>query len=1001
MKTGSVLALLAVVVLAGGCAGGGSEAQIDVSPEDQLEAEDSSSACQDSEDNDLDGATDCADEDCMGFVFCAPGQESTPGACGDDKDNDDDGKIDCDDTDCAGLGPCVADPEDDSEECADGSDNDGDSLADCDDSGCAGFRFCAPPPPLTEGTPALCQDDADNDGDQLLDCDDPDCQPFIACLPKPVPAEDTAALCQDQETNDEDELVDCEDPDCQGFVFCLPPDSPQEATAAQCKDDGDNDGDELVDCQDPDCQAFIFCQADQELTADACLDAEDNDGDQLTDCDDPDCQGYVFCLPPEVPTELTATNCQDGADNDGDAAADCDDPDCAGFVFCADMVEDSALACKDGKDNDGDQLTDCGDSDCWLWYFCGVYNGFPVADPWGSVFDGLERGKANLSTARETCEKLGARLPTAHELFRNNATSGTGAIGTVTSSEFLWTPLPSATDGQYIQVRLSDGAIQKATADKLNAFRCVWPLKQPPGFAGARCFGPPGDPCYLHDRVWNVDRTDRMALDWVAASAECSVHGAGLPLVGEWTEMLQSGLPGGTNAYNWTGNLVYWHSGGTGSTLVKWTGVAPTYWMPNYSDTYSLDWHVNPHAFRCMGLAQPDAFQKPPQQGCSGDCFKMFQGRRSPVVADGADRDKASVIQASEICRQLGAHLPNSTEFFDLLHAGWTAGSAAWMWTSSTLYWDFGGYGFNIMKWKDAGSLFASASWANSYYASAPAGPQAYRCIWRTADLSVPACPPKQRVVWDGAKFACDDAEGGSSSGSAYGMEAVDVWGDAWDGVQRPVATWSEAAAKCSSLGGRLPLPSELYRNNAATPLGGPGLGSPIDTSWLWTSIRPFKADTHVVVRISDGAASTQTDATPQAYRCVWPYGEADVLSGRNCVGKPGSACFTLPDGTIIDASDRPPMDFAAATAECVEAGGHLPDGRQLLRAITSGAPNGSDTWLWLTDVAYAYATTYGMMVLRWKDTGTPAWGGGQAQEAYAAGTAPQRFRCIYEPFLQ
>lgn len=202
-------------------------------------------------------------------------------------------------------------------------------------------------------------------------------------------------------------------------------------------------------------------------------------------------------------------------------------------------------------------------------------------------------------------------------------------------------------------------------------------------------------------------------------------------------------------------------------------------------------------------------------------------------------------------------------------------------------------------------------------------------------------------------------------------------------------------------MGGRLPLPSELYRNNATTPLGDKGLGTPLDTSWLWTSIRPYKAESHVVVRASDGTASTQPDATPQAYRCIWPYGQADALSGRNCVGKPAEGCFTTPDGTVIDSHDRPAMDFSAATAECASSGGHLPDGRQLLRAVTSGAPNGSDGWLWSTDVTYWYSGYYGLMVLRWKDTGTTSWAGGQPQESYTLGTSPQRFRCVYDPFLQ
>ncbi len=62
---------------------------------------------------------------------------ATETSCVDGIDNDLDGATDCADTECAGLGACG--PEDTDAICADGIDNDGDGLTDCADTGCASF----------------------------------------------------------------------------------------------------------------------------------------------------------------------------------------------------------------------------------------------------------------------------------------------------------------------------------------------------------------------------------------------------------------------------------------------------------------------------------------------------------------------------------------------------------------------------------------------------------------------------------------------------------------------------------------------------------------------------------------------------------------------------------------------------------------------------------------------------------------------------------------------
>ena len=61
-------------------------------------------------------------------------------------------------------------------------------------------------------------------------------------------------------------------------------------TEYDCGNGEDEDGDGLVDCCDDDCAAMAACGFE-----DICVDGEDNDCDGLSDCDDDDCMGTAAC----------------------------------------------------------------------------------------------------------------------------------------------------------------------------------------------------------------------------------------------------------------------------------------------------------------------------------------------------------------------------------------------------------------------------------------------------------------------------------------------------------------------------------------------------------------------------------------------------------------------------------------------------------------------------------------------------------------------------------
>ncbi len=86
---------------------------------------DETGLCDDGEDNDCDGATDCDDADCAAdpACVCIP-TENPEESCSDGIDNDCDGDTDCDDTDCDDDPACACSPKNASclsnEECCSG-----------------------------------------------------------------------------------------------------------------------------------------------------------------------------------------------------------------------------------------------------------------------------------------------------------------------------------------------------------------------------------------------------------------------------------------------------------------------------------------------------------------------------------------------------------------------------------------------------------------------------------------------------------------------------------------------------------------------------------------------------------------------------------------------------------------------------------------------------------------------------------------------------------------
>ncbi|MDC0715053.1 hypothetical protein POL68_41775 [Stigmatella sp. ncwal1] len=181
--------------------------------------------------------SDCASIGCMYLSQCGGTEpigalypyttgfeESSNASCSNGLDDDGDGYTDCADNECKYNSlVTVCTRENSIEACADGLDNDGDGYSDCNDFDCSRnpyVKICnaASYPFLAESSNATCSDGLDNDGDRYKDCRD------YQCLNNPLVTvcgnqENSITECSDGLDNDGDGVVDCSEGTCRENPF--------------------------------------------------------------------------------------------------------------------------------------------------------------------------------------------------------------------------------------------------------------------------------------------------------------------------------------------------------------------------------------------------------------------------------------------------------------------------------------------------------------------------------------------------------------------------------------------------------------------------------------------------------------------------------------------------------------------------------------------------------------------------------------------------------------
>ncbi|MFV2061309.1 MAG: hypothetical protein ACC653_11550 [Gammaproteobacteria bacterium] len=230
----------------------------------------------------------------------------------------------------------------------------------------------------------------------------------------------------------------------------------------------------------------------------------------------------------------------------------------------------------------------------------------------GNAWDFQNRKQEDYATATKICKDLGARLPTANEIYVGRGNAPTFAITAPDAQDVtIWALNPASETGAHAVVKIVSGAVSSVADTTLQFYRCVWEATRSNVLSGRACNGPAGNSCYqskvdLAGIVTDnddliADATDRVAMTMPSARAECQQAGGKLPDLREFSKLTHSSWPNGSNNLLWIDESMNWNDTGTyGYALGKWLNNATPAWQYDNALYGSKDVATALHYFRCV-----------------------------------------------------------------------------------------------------------------------------------------------------------------------------------------------------------------------------------------------------------------------------------------------------------------------------------------------------------------------------------------------------------------
>jgi hypothetical protein len=299
-------------------------------------------------------------------------------------------------------------------------------------------------------------------------------------------------------------------------------------------------------------------------------------------------------------------------------------------------------------------------------------------------YDAGDRPALTKAGAIWECGQAGGRLPTASELAEAVAVampSSGKALLLADEVDAASTTLASWTTGHANTLAFS------ATADNaFSAFRCVG-IRDPNtvqpalGSTTVQVTGP-GGPTGLA-----VDASDQDARGYRGALDACANGGGHLASPTELAALVDGGLPGATSKPLWTGDLVSLSTSPASWVVATFLTTAPPAHFNAGTRGSSVVAAGTTLPFRCVYPPLDPLFYAPDSTACWGSagCVAHTRTRADgatvQVFIDSGGRTPATFADAAAQCANLGAHLPTSSDLFELIRSGVNGTNQA-LWTS-------------------------------------------------------------------------------------------------------------------------------------------------------------------------------------------------------------------------------------------------------------------------------------------------------------------------------
>jgi hypothetical protein len=209
----------------------------------------------------------------------------------------------------------------------------------------------------------------------------------------------------------------------------------------------------------------------------------------------------------------------------------------------------------------------------------GQANGSEFVDALGNAWDGTQRTAANYANASNTCQTLGGRLPTSTEIWavRANQTDRP-SLGTISSTDWLWTTIPSFQVGYRVLIRVSAGDATYTSEPSTHAYRCIWPSTRSNVLSGSQCVAPAaGGECFRVGDDYIFDVVSRPAQFATSAIKTCLDSGGSLLDTRDFAHMVQGGAPWGMDDWLWMADFAAF-AAGSGHAIGRWSGTGTVAW---------------------------------------------------------------------------------------------------------------------------------------------------------------------------------------------------------------------------------------------------------------------------------------------------------------------------------------------------------------------------------------------------------------------------------------